>query len=158
VPKPGKNAQGYPPTVPQGKIKQTRSNIMSNTSTKNLILSQPKIGQASENQVPALTQSVTQNPGEATVLTVEIPGVDPSTVEVICENGLLRVSCPKGETTFSVGSAVDVSEISADILWGLLTLRVPPAPVPTAQAIKVSIHDAVKKAPTRGHAKFTAEE
>ena len=131
---------------------------MSNVASKNLILSQPKIGQASENPITYLPQTVTHTPGEHTVVAVEIPGIDPSTVEVICENGTLRVSCPKGETTVNIGSAVDVSEIDADILWGMLTLKIPPAPAPTAQAVKVSIHDAVKKAPSRAPAKFTEDD
>ena len=131
---------------------------MSSTATKNLILSQPKIGQGTEVSTPALTHFVTQGADDYTVVTVDIPGVDPSTVEVVCENGVLRVSCPKGETSVTIGSAVDVSEISADILWGQLTLKVPPTPVPAAQTVKVSIHDAVKKAPTRGHAKLTTGE
>jgi HSP20 family molecular chaperone IbpA len=131
---------------------------MSNTAGKNLILSQPKIGQAPENSTTYLPQTVTHVSGEDTVVTVEIPGVDPSTVEVVCENGVLRVSCPKGEATINIGSTVEVSDIKADILWGLLTLEIPPAPAPTAQAVKVSIHDAVKKAPSKAPVKFTDEE
>ena len=122
---------------------------MSNTLTKSLILSHPKSGQIVENTATVLTQTTSHNVDESTVVTVEIPGVDPSTVEVSCESNILKITCPKGEATLSVAPGTEVSEIKAEILWGLLTLTIPPAAVPSVQTIKVNLLDAVKKAPVK---------
>jgi HSP20 family molecular chaperone IbpA len=122
---------------------------MSNTLTKSLILSHPKSGQIVENTATVLTQTTSHNVDESTVVTVEIPGVDPSTVEVSCESNILKITCPKGEAILSVAPGTEVSEIKAEILWGLLTLTIPPAAVPSVQTIKVNLLDAVKKAPVK---------
>jgi len=122
---------------------------MSNTLTKSLILSHPKSGQIVENTATVLIQTTSHNVDESTVVTVEIPGVDPSTVEVSCESNILKITCPKGEAILSVAPGTEVSEIKAEILWGLLTLNIPPAAVPSVQTIKVNLLDAVKKAPVK---------
>lgn len=124
-------------------------NQMSNTLTKNLILNHPKSGQIVENTATVLTQTTSHNVDESTVVTVEIPGVDPSTVEVSCESNILKITCPKGEATLSVAPGTEISEIKAEILWGLLTLTIPPAAAPSVQTIKVNLLDAVKKAPVK---------
>jgi len=124
-------------------------NQMSNTLTKSLILSHPKSGQIVENTATVLIQTTSHNVDESTVVTVEIPGVDPSTVEVSCESNILKITCPKGEAILSVAPGTEVSEIKAEILWGLLTLNIPPAAVPSVQTIKVNLLDAVKKAPVK---------
>ena len=130
-------------------LSTTTMNQMSNTLTKNLILNHPKSGQTVENPVVFLTQTTSHNNDESTVITVEIPGVDPSTVEVSCESNVIKISCPKGEATLSVAPGTEISEIKAEILWGLLTLVVPPAAAPSVQTIKVNLLDAVKKAPVK---------
>lgn len=122
---------------------------MSNTLTKSLILNHPKSGQTAESSTVPLTQSSSHNEDGSVVVTVEIPGVDPSTVDVSCESNILKVTCPKGEATRSVAPGTEVSEIKAEILWGLLTLVVPPAAAPSVQTIKVSLLDTVKKAPVK---------
>jgi len=124
-------------------------NQMSNTLTKSLILSHPKSGQIVENTATVLIQTTSHNVDESTVVTVEIPGVDPSTVEVSCESNILKITCPKGEATLSVAPGTEVSEIKAEILWGLLTLVIPPAAAPSVQTIKVNLLDTVKKAPVK---------
>jgi HSP20 family molecular chaperone IbpA len=104
---------------------------------------------------------VSLNEDESSVITVEIPGVDPSTVEVSCESNILKITCPRGEATLSVAPGTDISEIKAEILWGLLTLTIPPAAAPSVQTIKVNLLDAVKKAPVKPpgnkHNAITAE-
>ena len=122
---------------------------MSNTLTKNLILSHPKSGQTVDSPVTFLTQTTSLNEDESAVVTVEIPGVDPSTVEVLCENHILKITCPKGEATLNVTPGTEISEIKAEILWGLLTLVIPPAAAPAVQTIKVNLLDTVKKAPVK---------
>ena len=83
------------------------------------------------------------------MVTVEIPGVDPSAVEVSCESHILKITCPRGEATLSVASGTEISEIKAEILWGLLTLVIPPAAAPAVQTIKVNLLDAIKKSPVK---------
>jgi hypothetical protein len=52
--------------------------------------------------------------------------------------------------------ASDVTKIEADILWGMLTIRLPVAEPPAARTIKVSVLDTVPaKKPA---AKLTATE
>ena len=130
-------------------LSTTTSNQMSNTLTKSLILNHPKSGQTVESSTVLLTQTSTHNEDGSVVVSVEIPGVDPSTVEVSCESNILKITCPKGEATLSVAPGTEVSEIKAEILWGLLTLVVPPAAAPSVQTIKVNLLDTVKKAPVK---------
>ena len=135
---------------------------MSNTLTKNLILNHPKSGQTVESSTVLLTQTSFHNEDGSVVVSVEIPGVDPSTVEVSCESNILKITCPKGEATLSVAPGTEVSEIKAEILWGLLTLVIPPAAAPAVQTIKVNLLDTVKKAPvkssgTKLQSEFTTE-
>jgi HSP20 family molecular chaperone IbpA len=128
---------------------------MSNTTTRNLVLSQPKAGQGETVQVTTLPHT-TVHTNSCTEIRVEVPGVDPSTIKVGFENSLLQVHCDRGELTLPVNPTIDVSKIKADILWGMLTLAIPLPEVPEARTIKVSIHDAIPaKKPA---AKFTEEE
>ena len=131
---------------------------MSTVATKSLLLSQPKAGQGEG--VPVVTlphttiSTLNTDGGPALSVTkVEIPGVDPSTVEVEFEGANITVRCEKGHLTVPVQPGTDTSKIKADILWGVLTLSVPLPEIPAARPIKVSIMDTVKKAP----AKFTEE-
>ena len=128
---------------------------MSATITKSIILSQPKMGQNPEVSAPSLPHTTSQE-GSHTVVKIEIPGVDPSTVEVNCESNTLYVDCEKGSVIVPLVPTSDITKIEADILWGMLTIRVPVAEPPAARTIKVSVLDAV---PTRKTAtKFTEEE
>jgi hypothetical protein len=85
---------------------------------------------------------------------IEIPGIDPATVGVNCENNTLYVSCERGAVIVPLVPTSNITKIEADILWGMLTIRVPVVEPPAARAIKVSVLDAVKKSP----AKFTDAE
>jgi hypothetical protein len=130
---------------------------MSVTATKNILLSQPKIGSTPESQLMTLVHTTSQTEFD-TVVTVEIPGVDPSTVEVICENNILTVRCPKGEVLVPVSPTSNVSKIEADILWGMLTLRIPLPPAPVAHSIKVNTLDTIKKSHSKSSHEFTSED
>jgi len=118
---------------------------MSSTTTKNLLLSQPKAGQSEGVPQTYLTHSVEQK-DNSTEIRVEIPGIDPSTVNVEFENNTLHVNCARGVLTLPVDLTVDTSKIKADIVWGMLTLTVPLPKPPEARSIKVSIHDATAPA------------
>lgn len=130
---------------------------MSQVATKSLLLSQPKAGQV--DYVPITTLPHTTIAGEDTTeIRVEIPGVDPSTVAVEFEGHTLVVECERGTLTLPLSPGTDISKVTADILWGMLTLTVPQPAPPAAGSIKVSIHDAVKKAPQKPTTKFTEED
>ena len=119
---------------------------MSNTSTKSLILSQSKANQTEMISAPTLPHTTVTT--EVSIETkVEIPGVDPSTVDVNFEENTLFVQCERGVLTLPIDPTVEVAKIKADIMWGMLTLNVPLPKPPVARSIKVSLHDAVKKAP-----------
>ena len=112
---------------------------MSNTLSKSLILSQPKVGQLPETYATPLTHEITREE-EFIVVKVEVPGVDPSTIDVHCENNILGVTCPRGEMHTPVDPTIDISKIEADIQWGLLTLTIPAPAAPPSRAIKVKVH------------------
>jgi HSP20 family molecular chaperone IbpA len=131
---------------------------MSNTNTRNLILSQPKSGQSEVVQTVTLSHTTILSE-TSTEVAVEVPGVNPSTVEVGFENGLLVVHCSKGELTLPINPTIDVSKIKADIKWGVLALSIPLPETPEARTIKVSIHDAASaKKPEAKPAPKTAEK
>jgi HSP20 family molecular chaperone IbpA len=118
---------------------------MSNVLTKNLVLSQPRAGQGGEIPITILPHT-THTEETHTVISVEVPGVDPSTIDVDCEGGTLRVSCEKGEASINLDPTVDTSKIEAETLWGVLTLRVPLPKAPVSRSINVKALDAPKKA------------
>jgi len=123
-----------------GKSHNTTTNHMSNTNTRNLVLSQPKAGQGENIQVLTLPHTTIQTE-TSTEVKVEVPGIDPSDIEVGFDNNLLQVRCARGELILPIHPTVDASKIKADILWGLLTLSIPLPEIPEARTIKVSVHD-----------------
>ena len=131
---------------------------MSSTTTKSILLSQPRIGQNEMTSLPGLVHTTTTVENK-TVVEIEIPGVDPATVDVNCDNNTLTISCPKGQAIVPLLPACDTSAISAEIVWGMLTLTIPMPPAPVAHSIKVNVYDAPKKAPTKHkEEEFTAAE
>lgn len=113
---------------------------MSSTTTKSLLLSQPKAGQFAGVPVTYLTHSAVHKDNSTEIL-IEVPGIDPSTVNVEFDNNTLHVECPRGVLTLPVDLSVDTSKIKADIVWGMLTLTIPLPKPPEARSIKVSVHD-----------------
>lgn len=121
---------------------------MSSVTTKSLLLSQPKSGQYEVTPTTILphTSTLTAN---STEIKVEVPGVDPTTVDVNFEDNTLFVKCERGELTLPVNPSADTTKIKADVMWGMLTLSIPLPEPPVARSIKVSLHDTVKKAPAK---------
>ena len=111
------------------------------SATKNLLLSQPKAGQFEGVPPTYLTHSV-EHKEDCTEIRVEIPGIDPSTVNVELDNNTLHIECARGVLTLPVDPTVETGRIKAEIVWGMLTLTVPLPKAPEARSIKVSIHDA----------------
>jgi HSP20 family molecular chaperone IbpA len=124
---------------------------MANTTTKNILLSQSKIGQV-EGIPTVILPHTTVHQEKATEVKVEVPGIDPSTIEVSFEDNNLHVHCEKGELSLPVDPTVDTAKIKADIVWGMLTLVIPMPEPPASRTIKVSIHEsapAKAKAPAK---------
>jgi HSP20 family molecular chaperone IbpA len=130
---------------------------MANVSTKSLILSQPKANQTETIAAPTLpyTSATTET---STQTKVEIPGVDPSTVNVDFEGGAIFIQCERGVLTIPVDPTIDVVKIKADILWGMLTVDVPLPKPPVSRSIKVSVSDTLKHASSKNQSKFTDED
>jgi HSP20 family molecular chaperone IbpA len=130
---------------------------MSNTTTKNILLSQMKVGQGDSTPAPTLVHNSTTTDSH-TEVQIEIPGVDPSTVSIQCEGTTLVVSCPKGTVTQSINALSDASKIEAEILWGMLTVKIPLPPEPISRDIKVNVVDVVKKTTHKSPEKKVSEE
>ena len=113
---------------------------MSNVSAKNLMLSRQR-GEPEEQITLIILPHTSTLTEESTEIRVEIPGVDPSTVEVSVEDHTLSIACSRGSLTIPVNQSVNVSKIKADILWGMLTLSIPLPEPPVYRTIKVGIHD-----------------
>jgi HSP20 family molecular chaperone IbpA len=62
---------------------------------------------------------------DASVVEVEVPGVNPEEVKVKLEGRQLSVDCPKGSVFFSLGTRIDASHATANLKHGLLTVRIP---------------------------------
>jgi HSP20 family molecular chaperone IbpA len=116
-----------------------------------------KAGQGDATTLPALAYSTTTTESH-TEVEIEIPGVDPSTVSIHCEGTVLEVSCSRGSVKVPINALSDASKIEADILWGMLTLKVPLPPEPVSRNIKVNVLDVVKKAPHKAPEKKVPEE
>jgi len=132
---------------------------MSSTTIKDLRLSQPKVGMNStgEAATPVLQHQSSHEDGNI-ILTFEIPGIDPETVDVQCENNHLLVTCSKGVSTVPVDPTTDVSKITADIKWGVLAVTIPAPVAPPARAIKINLHDVVKKPEAKTSHKPSSKE
>ena len=117
---------------------------MSSTLTKNIVLSQQRIGQNAEPAVTSLPCNVLQGEDDL-VLKVEIPGIDPSTVNVSSEGNIIRIECERGVHTHLVDPTTDISKVRAEIQWGMLTLTIPNPPTPVNKEIKISLLDAPVK-------------
>jgi HSP20 family molecular chaperone IbpA len=129
---------------------------MASTTTKNILLSQAKIGQV-EGTFTAILSHTTIHHEKSTEVKVEVPGVDPTSIDVSFENNHLYIHCERGELTLPVDPTVDTSKIKADIIWGLLTLVIPLPEPPVSRAIKVSVHDSATSK-VKSQTRVTSEE
>ena len=119
---------------------------MANTTTKSILLSQSKTGAVDVVSAPTLTHSLFRK-ATSTEVKVEVPGVDPASIQVGFENNHIHIDCEKGVLNIPVDPTVDTSKIKADVVWGLLTLSIPLPEVPVSRTIKVSVHESAP-APT----------
>lgn len=126
---------------------------MSNTGTKNLLLSRQAAGQlvdpnANSNNLTYRTFAEDKD----LRIEVEIPGVDPAEVEVNCDASVLFVEAPTGTMSISIDAALNIDEIKANIKWGLLTLSIPRR---STRSVKINLLDGAEKAPAKPAPKTT---
>jgi HSP20 family molecular chaperone IbpA len=113
---------------------------MTNATGKNILLSQSKAGASDDIQVITLPHNAHRN-SNSTEVKVEVPGVDPSTIEVGFDGNQIQIRCERGVLSLPVDPTVDTSKIRADIVWGMLTLQIPLPEPPASRSIKVNIHE-----------------
>jgi HSP20 family molecular chaperone IbpA len=115
---------------------------MSNTTTKNLLLSRQSIGQGVEGTSNALTYR-TCTEDKSLIIEVEVPGVDPAEIDVNFDSSILCVEAPSGTMSLAIDAGLDIDDIKADIKWGLLTLRIPRR---SARSVKINVLESSYKA------------
>jgi HSP20 family molecular chaperone IbpA len=110
---------------------------MANTTKKDLILSQRGIPQGS-GQVPGkLNFSIVEDDDQA-ILGIEVPGVDPETIEMEAYSDSIRVSCELGDMDYPVNASLDLSKIDVSVRWGLLQVVIPRR---QSRPLKIKIND-----------------
>jgi HSP20 family molecular chaperone IbpA len=115
---------------------------MSNTTTKNLLLSRQGIGQATEGTSNALTYR-TNTEDKSLIIEVEVPGVDPAEIDVNFDSSILCIEAPSGTMSLAIDAGLDIDDIKAEIKWGLLTLRIPRR---AARSVKINVLEQSYKA------------
>ena len=61
----------------------------------------------------------------ATILEVEVPGVNPENITVKLEGKQLSVTTPRGNLVLPLGTRIDLTGSTAKLKHGLLTIRIP---------------------------------
>jgi HSP20 family molecular chaperone IbpA len=128
---------------------------MTSTSSQNNLLTRSR----SVNQSPVEQSADTLNytkeiTGEKALYCIEVPGVDPSTLNVSFEETYLKVDCSKGSILLTVGPTFDMSKISADVKWGMLTLTLPRR---ATHSVKINVLDQMSKPSSASHKKSGEE-
>ena len=114
---------------------------MASTLTKNILLSHPGINLVDDISVVNLKHEIVDQE-EAILVKIEVPGVDPESIDIQCENNTICVISEKGEISIPFNPTTEVDKIQADVKWGLLTLLIPKPAPPVAKSIKIKKHDA----------------
>ena len=122
---------------------------MASTSSKNLMLSRSNAGQPTEFTPQQLSHGAALEE-DSLVVKVEVPGVNPAEIGVHCDASVLYVECERGTMTLPIDAGLDTNEITADVKWGMLELRIPRR---ASRAVKINIHEGVEKAPAKSPAK-----
>lgn len=108
---------------------------MSNTTRKSPILTQRGIPEGSGRVPGQLTFSVNQE-DELVTLYVEVPGVDPETIDMEAFSDAIRVSCDRGEMNYPVEASLDLSKVDVSVRWGMLEIVIPRR---QSRAVKIKI-------------------
>lgn len=59
------------------------------------------------------------------LLSVEVPGVDPSTIEMEETGDTIVISCERGELVYPIEASLDQSQLEAAVKWGMLEIYIP---------------------------------
>lgn len=63
--------------------------------------------------------------GNFATIEIEVPGVEPSEIKVKIKGGTVCIASPKGNTSIPVGREFDITQASASLKHGLLTVSIP---------------------------------
>jgi HSP20 family molecular chaperone IbpA len=100
---------------------------MSNTTVKNTVLFQRTSKSQSEDYtpVPGKLQFLTEACDEGVLLSVEVPGVDPESIQMDAYSDAIRIECERGVLEYPVEASLDLSKVDVSIRWGLLEISIP---------------------------------
>lgn len=98
---------------------------MANTTKKDHVLSKRGIIEGNVlNPTGKLNYQVTEL-DDGILLSVEVPGVDPETIDMEETGDALVISCDRGELIYPIEASLDQSQLEAAVKWGLLEIFLP---------------------------------
>ena len=96
---------------------------MANTSTKDMLLTKRGINQS--NIIAGQLNFSIETIEEGVLLNVEVPGVDPETIDMEAYSDSIRIQCERGELEYPVEASLDLSKIDVLVRWGMLEVVIP---------------------------------
>ena len=108
---------------------------MANTTKKDITLVQRGVPEGNGKIPGQLSYEILTYVDEK-VLNVEVPGVDPDTIEMEAHSDSITITCDRGELTYPVEAALDLSKVEVSVRWGMLEIRFP---FRQARVVKIKI-------------------
>jgi len=62
---------------------------------------------------------------DALLLSVEVPGVDPETIELEETGDTIVINCDRGVLVYPIEASLDQSKLDASVKWGMLDIHIP---------------------------------
>jgi HSP20 family molecular chaperone IbpA len=109
---------------------------MANTSTKDNLLWRRGINQ--NNLISGQLSFTIEAIDEGVLLLVEVPGVDPESIEMEAYSGSIRIQCERGELEYPVEASLDLSKIDVSVRWGMLEVVIPRR---VSRPLKIKLND-----------------
>jgi HSP20 family molecular chaperone IbpA len=109
---------------------------MASTSTKDNLLSKRGINQ--NNLIPGQLNFTIEAIDEGVLLHVEVPGVDPESIEMEAYSDSIRIQCDRGELEYPVEASLDLSKIDVSVRWGMLEVVIPRR---VSRPLKIKLND-----------------
>jgi HSP20 family molecular chaperone IbpA len=76
--------------------------------------------------------------GEACIMVVEVPGIEPEDISIKLEDRQISVSTPRGNFLESMGARINPNAVTAKLRNGVLTVRIPSRSSPAVE-VKIDI-------------------
>lgn len=109
---------------------------MANTLKKDIILTQRGIPEGGNVSAGKLSYQIDTLEDQAIVLYIEVPGVDPSLIDMQDMKDSLKITCTKGDLEYPIESSLDQSNLEASCKWGMLEVYIPRR---QSRAVKIKI-------------------